>query len=719
MKKVININFQGRVTPIEESAFEVLNKYIESLRKYFANEEGRDEIINDIEGRIAELFAETLKKGSTCITEDDVNRIIDSIGRPEDFDADDNTQKNTSNAEQQQQYQYTANAEPKRLYRDENSKILGGVCGGLANYFNIDPVVIRVLFVVFFGVTFLPYIILWVAVPSSASKIIGSQRKRLFRDPDDKFIAGVCSGLSNYFGVSVWIPRLLFLIPFISFVFRMKESFIGSFPSFIKFSFSPTALFVYVILWILIPEAKTSAEKLEMKGEKVDLNNIKNTIQNDMMSFAKKAEKFGEEIGEKGKAFGESMANKGAQMGTEAAGIVRKKSKGLGDIIALIAKVFAYFVLGCVLVSVLAVLFGVGVASAGLLPLKSYLINDGWQTIYAWGTIILFIWVPVIGIIVFVLRRLLKMKGNSNIIRYTFTALWVLGWFCVISLIAGVSKEFKYKNKAVEENIILENAKVSKIEVRASSFGNYYNNDWLQLKPFASITEDTAFIRNVRIRIVKATGDSFSVKMARFSLGKSKVQAEELANKIHYKIEQKDTILLLAKGIAITPAEKFRNQHIVVTIAVPVGKKIIIHKNSGWHWDHYEKIDLGNDDEWSYDWDDNNNEQRWKHEVEYIMTQNGLQRTAKQTDNNFDEDEDYNSKLKNYQKSKEELKMELEEAERKAKELKEQLNNSATDSLKPQQKNNPAIKQKVNATTTQKIIHPFNRDYHLLMHLSI
>jgi phage shock protein PspC (stress-responsive transcriptional regulator) len=80
----------------------------------------------------------------------------------------------------------------------------------LANYFGIDPLVVRILFVIFFGVTFIPYLILWVAVPSTATQVIGSVRKRLFRDSDDKVIAGVCSGLSQYFGVSVWIPRLLF-----------------------------------------------------------------------------------------------------------------------------------------------------------------------------------------------------------------------------------------------------------------------------------------------------------------------------------------------------------------------------------------------------------------------------------------------------------------------------------------------------------------------------
>src|SRR3954466_1713689 len=88
MKKIININFQGRVIPIEETAYDILKQYTESLRRFFANEEGKDEIINDIEGRIAELFSETLKKGGTCITDEDVNAVIASMGRPEDFETE-------------------------------------------------------------------------------------------------------------------------------------------------------------------------------------------------------------------------------------------------------------------------------------------------------------------------------------------------------------------------------------------------------------------------------------------------------------------------------------------------------------------------------------------------------------------------------------------------------------------------------------------------------
>src|SRR5690349_21434580 len=167
MKKVININFQGRVIPIEETAYDILKQYVESLRRYFANEEGRDEIINDIESRIAELFSETLKKGATCITDADVQAVITSMGRPEDFEAEAGLNENggthTAGAGASQQQQraeqqsqstggagsYTSpGAGRGRLYRNADDKIIAGVCSGLANYFHIDPVIMRIIFAV-------------------------------------------------------------------------------------------------------------------------------------------------------------------------------------------------------------------------------------------------------------------------------------------------------------------------------------------------------------------------------------------------------------------------------------------------------------------------------------------------------------------------------------------------------------------------------------------
>ncbi len=239
MKKIININFHSRVIPIEETAYEILQQYVESLRRYFANEEGREEIISDIENRFSELFADTLKKGATCITDDDVNAIIASMGRPEEFEEEERTTAHTgpaagtgagAGANAGNATGATGKAppaarskamapipdEPRRLYRAANDKVLGGVCAGLANYLKLDPAIVRLLFVLIsftWGFGFLLYIILWIVLPTKT--LATSARKRLYRNPDDRVIAGVASGLAAYFHIDVWIPRLVFALPLI------------------------------------------------------------------------------------------------------------------------------------------------------------------------------------------------------------------------------------------------------------------------------------------------------------------------------------------------------------------------------------------------------------------------------------------------------------------------------------------------------------------------
>ena len=216
MKKVININFQGMVVPIEETAYDLLRQYIDSLRQYFAEEEGRDEIINDIESRISELFQDRLKNGATCITDVDVNSILDNMGRPKDFDeAETNSgstgpKENATNAYTQPNWQYGS----KRLYRDENRKIFGGVCSGIGNYLGVDPWIVRILFILS-GVGFIAYIILWIFLPGNNSLTTGIH-KRLYRNPEEKIIGGVCGGIGTYFNINSWIPRVIFLLPFIS-----------------------------------------------------------------------------------------------------------------------------------------------------------------------------------------------------------------------------------------------------------------------------------------------------------------------------------------------------------------------------------------------------------------------------------------------------------------------------------------------------------------------
>ncbi|MBP6430262.1 MAG: PspC domain-containing protein [Ferruginibacter sp.] len=625
MKQVININFQGRVVPIEVTAFELLKNYTESLNRHFANEEGKDEIINDIESRIGELFQERIKNGATCITDDDVNAIIKSMGRPEEFadieDASTNTSSNTNTQQDQTNSSSSTHTQPtgsRRLYRDEENKILGGVCAGIGNYFGIDAWIPRILLIIT-GVGFIAYFILWAFLPSSTTKVIGGVRKKLYRDSDDKIIAGVCSGIGNYFGINAWIPRVLFLLPFISFVFNNGHwDGLFDFGHFMRVSFSPGSLIIYIILWLVIPEATTTAEKLEMKGEKVDIDSIKNSVMEEMKGVQSRAEKFGKEA----TAFATSSAQK---VSSEVSGIAKRNRSGLGDVIAIIFKAFAYFIIGSIGIAVLVGLFAASIASVGLLPLKEFVVRDGWQNVLAWGTLIFFILLPLIGAITWIIRRIAKTKANSKIIRWGFIAGWTLGWVCFFAFWSVLFRDFKYQNK-VEESVYLSNPTVKSLELSGTSVTDkYYGKRWLKIEPYNLINEDSALVPNIQVRIKKSSNDSFSVVMNRVSNGNTTSQARALAEKININLTQKDSLLIADKGFVINKTDKFRNQHIILTVYVPVGKKIKINKNFG-GWNNVEFDGPWIDDASQRDWDDDYDsyQHNWGKGKTYIMREDGL-----------------------------------------------------------------------------------------------
>ncbi len=614
MKQVININFQGRVVPIEVTAFEILKSYTESLSRHFASEEGRDEIINDIENRIGELFQEKLKDGATCITDEHVNAVINSIGRPEEFD-DAQTNENAARESLSGQQTHNPFGASKKLYRDENDKVIGGVCSGLANYFNVDVVVVRILFVILavsFGVGIIPYLVLWIAVPSSASTQIGAKRKKLYRDTDDKIIGGVCSGMGHYFGINAWIPRVLFLIPFLSFAFRWGRW--DNFDNLVNFGFSPGAFFIYVILWLVLPEANTTAEKLEMKGEKVDLNSIKNSVVEEMRGVQLRAEKMGREARVMAEA-------KSKALGSEAASFARRSGRSFGDIIALLFKIFVYFILGCIAIALLFALFGLAIAAIGMFPLKSFLLADGWQNAFAWGTLIFFIIVPILGIITWLIRRITRVKTNRRAMRFSFAAMWLIGWMSFISLIVSVGRDFRSSSTLNEQTIAMDSTSINKLLVTNNTEGRkYFRTKWFRFEPFEDIDEDTAYVKNVRVDIVKSPDSSYKVTLMKIADGRSRRYADTLAALIDFDVMQKDSVLMVDRGIPITRENKFRNQRVVITIYVPVGKQIRVDENV--LGSHNIRVDGPWDSD--IDMEIDGSEEGWQTDVDYVMREDGL-----------------------------------------------------------------------------------------------
>jgi len=163
MKKTFDININGNVFHIEEDAYEVLQKYIVNLNNYFGKDEEGKEIISDIESRIAEIFTEKINEENQAVTLHWVNEVIETMGTPENFTEEQIDEEPLAGQKKRK----------RKLYRDPEQTVLGGVCGGLAAYFNMDPVVIRLIVVLLVLVTsgagLLAYFILWIIVPKAVT----------------------------------------------------------------------------------------------------------------------------------------------------------------------------------------------------------------------------------------------------------------------------------------------------------------------------------------------------------------------------------------------------------------------------------------------------------------------------------------------------------------------------------------------------------------------
>lgn len=687
MKKIININFHSRVIPIEETAYEILQQYIASLRRYFANEEGRDEIIGDIENRFAELFSETLKKGAPCITDADVNGIIASMGRPEEFEGEGTGSAaagttgtagaGAAGGQQsggyQQNWQY-AN-EPRRLYRAENDKILGGVCAGLANYLKIDPAIVRIVFVLLttgWGAGFLVYIVLWLILPTRA--LPAAVRKRLYRNPDDRVIGGVASGLAAYFHIEVWIPRLIFCLPLI---LGVASSIFNNVwfpwhhwggPVFFTGGFGGTLFVTYIVLWIVLPEAITASDKLEMRGEKVDLESIKNTIKSDLGSFKSRATEMGTEMRERFQDMGQQIRQSAQTFGTEAGPVIRRTSNGFGHAVGVMFKAFFLFIAGVIAFALIMVLAGLAFRGDGVLHLKNFILEGFWQNFLAWSAFFLFLVIPVIALLTWLIRRISGTRSRSHYLGYTFATLWVIGLFSLIVLCGMVLNNFRSRQH-VEEAVQLTQPSSGKMLVRTvRPINTYDDTDWWfdidlgRNSPFYNLSEDSILLTTVRVKILKSEDSFYHVNLIKFSRGSSGARARELAGEIQFPLSQQDSLLNLPQGFALARGNKFRNQQVRVEISVPVGKRIQIASsvedynwfniNPGRHHIHWDN----GGDEWTNDWDEDisdANTYPWTANVEYRMTPTGLVRTdrtdhtdrsrkeSKDRDDNGDDEPEY------------------------------------------------------------------------------
>jgi phage shock protein PspC (stress-responsive transcriptional regulator) len=644
MKKVINMNLSGRFISIEEDAYQSLQSYLDSLRNYFSNEESRDEIMSDIENRIAEIFSDKLKKGSTAINISDVEEVKDSMGRPEDFDTDnDNNSANYSNVNTNGGSQGN-HVKRGRLYRDAKDKVLGGVCSGIANYFNIDVTIVRVIAVVLFfaaGTGFLLYLLLWLVIPEK--EITTTVARRLFRNPDDRMIGGVCGGLASYFGVEVWIPRLIFAFPFIiSTIVTVFNAIAwhGWGPGFyISSSFGGSMFIAYIVLWLLIPEATTTSDKMAMRGERADLNSIRNNVQEQMRQFGDRARQWGQEAGERARQWGAEASERSRQWGQEAGERGRQMGHGFGRILGLLIKGFILFIIGITAFSILIGLLAMVIGGVKVMPLSHFLFNGFWQTFLGWSSFIFIVIIPIISLIFFIRRRMSR-KPYSKAYGIGLGILWIAGIVSCLLFAATMVRDFTYEAEADAVTHTLTQPRNNKLYVTVRDH-NRAVRKWVQMGGLENVTEDSLQASFIRLNRTLSPDNQFHLVVKKISFGGTAAEAARFANTIQYRFSQNDSVLYLDGLYTIYKENKFRAQHVELELQVPAGAKTVIdnsvfdefHYNYNSKWRRKRSRGITR-------YESNRN---WEPGVEQTMDKDGVTTPDRQINDDYDDNDDATS----------------------------------------------------------------------------
>ena len=533
MKKNISINISGIIFYIEEDGYDKLKQYLDSINQYFSKFDESSEIVADIESRIAEIFLSKLKDGKQVITLEDVDSLIATMGSIKDFKAVEEPQLEF---EEEQEYREYKADKTKKLYRDVQRKILGGVASGMGHYFSIDPLWIRLFFLLFFFAFFfepeiafvvpLIYIILWIIIPGSDELTTEKKYKKMFRNPDDKVLGGVAGGIAAYFGVDVVLIRVLFVILI-----------------FIGFS----GPIIYIILWIILPEAKSITDKMEMQGEPVTLTNIEQNIKK---SFNVKE---GEE-----NTFIKILLFPFRLIAL----LINAISKGLGPFMRFLVEAVRVIAGIIIIITGVSTLFGLVIGLGALIGIFAggdWYIADFFpieviqNSIPVSGSIALFfvlfipfLFLTILGVMVISKQNLIKPAFG-----WSMFSLWVVALIILAVTIPTIVRDFSREGSIeMVENYDINGTAVLKL---ADTGYSEYDMTSLRLRGY----EDSTF------QLVKKF----------ISRGSSRLKASEYANMIVYNVSVKDSIFIFDPSLSFKEDAIFRAQQANMTLYVPYRHK--------------------------------------------------------------------------------------------------------------------------------------------------
>ena len=476
MNQTVNINLGGMFFHIDEDAYQKLTRYFDAIKRSLSNSNGQDEIIKDIEMRIAELITERHTNDKQVINIREVEEIITIMGQPEDYRIEDDGSA----------------AEPT---------------------YNFDP-----------------------------SKRI----KKLYRDTDHATIGGVCNGLGHYFGIQpMWI-KLIFIILFFGYG-------IGLIP--------------YIILWIVIPAAVTTAEKLEMTGEPVNISNIERKVREEFENVSDKFKNVNyDKMGNQVKTGADRIAG---NIGEVIMTIFRAFAKVLGAMITVFAAVM--------LVGLIIGLFTLGSTSLVEVPWQNYVDAVNYTNLPLWiiGLLGFFaIGIPFFFLFILGLKLLVtNMKSIGSVAKYTLLAVWLISVGVLITLGIKQATEVAFDGKKVlKETIQLQANDTLKVKFR---FNDYFAKDVNHRRDMQFTQDETGreviYCNDVSFHILKTDDALPYVQIEKQAEGKSLGEAKRRAEKITYGYKIEGNQLIFDNYLLTDVADKYRNQEVEIFLYLPKG----------------------------------------------------------------------------------------------------------------------------------------------------
>jgi phage shock protein PspC (stress-responsive transcriptional regulator)/membrane protein implicated in regulation of membrane protease activity len=546
MKKNISINISGIIFHIEEDGYENLRRYLDSINKYFSTFDDSTEIMADIESRIAEIFLSKLNEGKQVITAEDVASLITTMGSVSDFKAAEAEQSTSSSSpppssagyqQGQAPFDTTGYPQPKKFMRDQKRKILGGVCAGAANYLGIDPLFARLVFaaLVFSGLMFFPliipvcilYVVLWIVIPGSYELTEVEVSKKMYRDLDHKVLGGVSGGIASYFSIDIIAVRVLFIVLGLA---------------------GGLGIFLYLILWVVLPEAKTLTDRMQMQGEPVTLSNIESNIKKNQLEPDKE----------------ESPLTKILLFPFRLIGVLLQAlSRVIGPLAEAIRVLLGVFVV----VTGLGLLVGVlatggialGIISAGAEQVPWMISDNNDLSIPVDAFMRAFpTWVFVAAFVASIIPPLFIILLGISAIARRMVFRPAVGWFlfatlivCSVLLAVGIPKivfSFKEEGEHQIETVYQPTGKRAVLRLKETGLDNY---------------------EGASLNLEGHSGKEFRLVQIFRAKGTTRQRAIENAQMVTYNVSQQDSLLIFDSNLTFKPDAIFRAQELDMTLFIP------------------------------------------------------------------------------------------------------------------------------------------------------